>query len=215
MQTAKTRRRDRLWSALLAAWLMATLAGAAGLWRYKLTPAEPVATPAVWPAASAVVRAGDVATLVMLAHPRCPCTRASVAELGRLVQDVRGRVDAHLLVVRPPGVAPGWEHTDLWERAAAIPGLTVHADLEGHEARRFGATVSGHVVVYGPAGELRFHGGITGARGHEGDNTGRARATAAILGGRDDADGPTFGCALLGAEEIDERSRRVDPAARR
>lgn len=193
-------RRDRLWSAALVVWLVAIVAGGGGLWRYKLTPAVVAAdSPDRWPVASWLPLAEDRATLVMSVHPRCPCTRASVAELRRLVTDTNDRVRAHILVVRPPGAPDRFERTDLWDSLAAIPGVTVHSDVDGEEARRFGAIASGHVVVFDPAGRVRFSGGITGARGHEGDNPGRSGASAAILRSLDAGTGPTFGCDLVGA----------------
>lgn len=203
--------RDHRWYALLCVWLAAMVAGSGVMWRHKLTPAEVAAeTPALWPAASTLSRASDRATLVMLAHPKCPCTRASIAELGRLMTEVHGEVDAHVLVVRPPGAPEGWEHAELWDRAAAIPGVTVHADIDGEESRRFGATTSGHVVIYDRAGRLRFRGGITMARGHEGDNAGRDQARAAIFQSLTDGVNPTFGCDLLSTDEI---ARRGDDGA--
>lgn len=191
-------KRDGAWYAMLALWLAAMVVGGGWLWRYKLDAAD-VAAAALdgWPDGSAVPLAADGATLIMFIHPKCPCTRASAAELGRLLTDTQGRVRAHVLVARPPDVYEGWERTDLWDRMAAIPGVTVDADIDGEEARRFGATASGHVVVFDPDGRLRFSGGITGARGHEGDNPGRSRASAVILRIRDSGAGPTFGCDLL------------------
>jgi hypothetical protein len=75
--------------------------------------------------------------------------------------------------------------------------VRVAPDRNGVEARRFGAGTSGHVVIYGGDGRLLFSGGITGARGHVGDNVGLERAIASLR-----ADSPTcarspvFGCLL-------------------
>jgi glyoxylase-like metal-dependent hydrolase (beta-lactamase superfamily II) len=77
-----------------------------------------------------------------------------------------------VLFYRPRQFPAGWERTDLWRSAAAIPGVTVLVDPDGLEAERFGAKTSGHVLVYDSAGRLLFSGGITGSRGHEGDNDG-------------------------------------------
>ena len=203
MPGVKLRGSNGLWYAILGAWLAAMVVGGGYLWRYKLTPTGgPSGSPENWPAASMIPLATDRATLVMLAHPKCPCTSASVGELSRLLTDTHNRADAHVLVVRPPGAPEQWEQTGLWDRLAAIPGVTVHADIEGKEARRFGATVSGHVVIYEPAGRLLFQGGITGARGHEGENPGRSQARSAIMELLADGKSPTFGCDLLSAEEI-------------
>jgi hypothetical protein len=48
-------------------------------------------------------------------------------------------------------------------------------DEGGVEARGFAARASGDVLLYSPAGKLLFQGGITGSRGHEGDNYGLSR----------------------------------------
>jgi hypothetical protein len=112
------------------------------------------------------------ATLVMVAHPRCPCTRASIAELAHIMAYARQSVAAYVLFYRPGTFPPGWERTDLWRSAAAIPGVTVIADPDGRQAQRFGVVTSGHVLLYDRAGKLLFTGGITGSRGHAGDNDG-------------------------------------------
>lgn len=202
---------DGLWYLLIAGWFLAAFGGVAWTWSYKLRPAAVLEAPTQWPAESFIHLAPEGATLVMLAHPRCPCTRASLGELARLMSDARGRVAGHVLVVRPPGTPESWERTDLWELAAKIPGVTVHADVDGNEVKRFGAVVSGYVLVYDEKGRLLFHGGITGARGHEGDNPGRDAATAAILRGAGGGAPPTFGCELLNAEER-ARSEDAPPA---
>jgi hypothetical protein len=76
-------------------------------------------------------------------------------------------------------------------------------DDGGVEARRFGVKTSGTVLLYSALGRLLFHGGITGSRGHEGDNYGITRLAAALRGGAGDTAVPVvsrvFGCAL-GAE---------------
>jgi len=133
----------------------------------------------------------------MLAHPRCPCTRASIAELAVLMTRLGSEARAHVLFVRPRAVEAGWEKTSLWQSAAAIPGVTVHADPGGAEAALFRAATSGQVIVYDASGKLAFSGGITGARGHEGDNVGLLRALAELKGRRaDQNESKVFGCAL-------------------
>src|SRR6267142_2092292 len=70
-------------------------------------------------------------------------------------------------------------------------------DARGGEARRFGVETSGAVILYDSAGKLAFHGGITPARGHEGDSFGRQRIAALLEGApADRADAPVFGCTL-------------------
>ena len=76
--------------ALLFAWAAVVSGGFAVLMRYKSTPGEAHRPPAQWPRESRLQRAsGQRATLVLFAHPECPCTRASVTELARLVAGAR------------------------------------------------------------------------------------------------------------------------------
>jgi hypothetical protein len=99
----------------------------------------------------------------------------------------------------PPNAGPEWTDTELWRRARAIPGLRVVADVDGREARRFGARTSGEVLVYARDGTLAFEGGITCGRGQEGDNAGLRAAATALRGATGSPrDTPVFGCAILG-----------------
>src|SRR5262249_29850459 len=135
--------------------------------------------------------------LVMLAHPMCPCTRASLAELARLSRRLEGRVTTHVLFIRPDGTPDSWAHSDLWDLARAIPGVEAVEDPGAREAARFGGMTSGQVLLYGADGHLQFAGGITSARGHEGDNPGSDRIVDWVTRGRAElAQSPVFGCPL-------------------
>lgn len=190
-------RGERWWRLAIGLWGLAIIAGMALLWRYKLTPVASEDPPTQWPTDSAIERDPGRPTLLMLVHPKCPCSRASLAELARLMDDTSGRAKAIALFVRPEGVPSGWEQSDTWESASRIPGVVVRADEGEVEAHRFGATVSGYTLLYGADGRLLYHGGITGARGHEGYNAGFQRVAALIRDGHADSDrSPTFGCEL-------------------
>lgn len=185
-----------------AFWLLVIVAGAGLLWGYESTPGVAAATPERWPHDSRIKPAADRATLVMLAHPHCPCTRASIGELSRLMTQAQGRVTAYVLFVKPPGFSDGWEQTDLWASAAAIPGVTPLLDDGGVEAGRFHAATSGQTALYDAAGGLLFSGGITGARGHAGDNAGRAAIVALLTSDEAEERGtPVFGCPLFAQNE--------------
>lgn len=187
----------RGWLVLAGAlWLGGIGAGVVALARYASTPGAAPATVAMWPEGTRLSRPPGRPVLVMLAHPKCACTRASVAELETLMAHVGGRVDAFVLFLRPEGLEDGWEQGELWRDAARIPGVTVLRDPDGSEARRFGATTSGHVVLYGADGHLRFSGGITVARGHRGDSPGREALERALREGGEGGDAPVYGCAL-------------------
>jgi hypothetical protein len=181
------------------AWLMMVGAGLAALWQYASMPGSSEAVAEEWPAESRVSHDPRLPTLVMFAHPKCPCSRASVGELARLMVHVQGRVAAELVFYRPAGVESGWERTDLWKAAALIPGVRLRTDDDGVEAHRFGALTSGHTFLYDFRGRLLFSGGITAARGHAGDNPG-STAIAALVNGRIATSRTrTFGCFLRDA----------------
>ncbi|QDE65915.1 RedB protein [Myxococcus xanthus] len=183
-------------------WLGGIVAGSLAMARYSLTPGESLAAPARWPGDSTVPRVEGRPTLVMLAHPLCPCTRASMGELSLVMAKAQGRLDAFVLFLKPEGTGQDWEQGELWRSAAAIPGVTALRDEGGAQAERFGAVTSGQVLFYDAGGTLRFSGGITTARGHTGDNAGRA-AVEALLG--DAPPEALSGHAVYGCELEDPR----------
>ena len=161
---------------LVGAWVLLVCVGFAWLIRYKTTPGEVDGRPPQsWPAESRVRPQPGRANLLLFAHPRCACTHATVSELARLMPMVADRVSVTVVVVRPSGVDAEWDDTELVRRIATIPGARVEQDDDGVEAHRFHAVVSGMTVLYDATATLRFAGGITSSRGHEGDSFGRRR----------------------------------------
>ena len=135
--------------------------------------------------------------LLMFAHPHCPCTAASLQELARLMSGIASDVDATVYFYRPSEAEEDWAAGRLWHAAAAIPGVQVRVDPDGAEAMRFGSTTSGEVLLYDASGGLRFQGGITPARGHEGDNLGKSTVTSIVRGELTHVGhSPVFGCAI-------------------
>jgi hypothetical protein len=191
------------WIALGALWLAGVTGTLAWAAVYRATSGAPAAAPAWWPAGSTLHLDERRPALVMLVHPRCPCTRASIIELARLMTEVGDRVAAHVVFVRPPGVQRDWEQTETWRAAQRISGVTVHVDEAGVEAHRFGAETSGQVVAFSPEGAMLFSGGITGARDHVGDNAGHDALRRVILGETlRVAEGPVYGCPLHDATPL-------------
>lgn len=187
-------------AALVALWLAAVLGGSWWLWRYKTEAGAEPATAGRWPVASGAagpVRSTTRPTLVVFIHPECPCSRATLRELGRLLDAAGDKVATHIVFVRPGGEKTGWERGENWDIAAALPGASVHIDQDGATATAFGVLTSGHTLLYDRDGRQRFSGGITAARGHEGDSTGHSMVADMLLRGRDGtAMTPVFGCAL-------------------
>ena len=156
------------------AWATAIAFGMRVLLNYESAPGRVGAVPQSLPAHSTIQVAKDRLTLVMIAHPECPCTRASVAELAQVMARTQGKISAYVLFYLPTKRDSGWANTKLRSSAAQIPGVTVLSDIDGVEAARFGAETSGHTFVYDAQGRLLFNGGITASRGHSGDNDGES-----------------------------------------
>jgi len=191
---------------LAGCWLGAVAVGLVALMDYDNSPGPPAEAPAIWPADSDIPRDPTGPTLVMLAHPRCDCTRASIGELAELMARAPQRPRAYVVFIKPGSAGPAWEHTSLWDEAARIPDVTVLRDDHGREAARFRTQTSGQTLLYGADGRLLFAGGTTGARGKAGNNAGRATLLAWLTGERPQATAtPVFGCSLFGpADEVPE-----------
>lgn len=192
------------------------VAGLIVLLKYENKPGSSLAAPAEWPSNSKIQRNKNYPTMVMLAHPHCPCTRASIRELAHLMTEVNGQLTAYVLFVKPEIFSTEWEKTDLWESASLIPGVRVMKDDAGIEARRFHALTSGGTVLYDQNGKLLFSGGITSARGHEGDNAGRSAIVSLIQTGEaNQRHTEVFGCALFsGNESCPMEGEDIDAANR-
>jgi len=199
----------------VATWLSLVGGGLWWLLGYENTPGLAAAPPAQWPVNSKIRPAPDQATLVILAHPHCPCTRASLGELASIMAHCQGRLTAYVLFLRPEGFAPGWEQTDLWTSASTIPGVKVILDDDGREARLFHAATSGQAVLYDSQGRLLFSGGITASRGHAGDNAGSSAIISLVHSGvPGSTETSVFGCPLFDPQsecrvsKDDERTKR-------
>lgn len=191
-------RSQRVLWAVLIVWLFSVGTGLAWLMAYDNTPGAPADASVGWPAGSTLPRDASGPTLVMLAHPRCDCTRASLGELAELLARAQQRPRTFVVFIRPGGVAAGWEKTGTFVQATRIPGVTVIRDDNGAEAERFGVSTSGQTLLYDRDGQLVYSGGITGARGKSGSNTGRTTLLELLAGAHPTrATAQVFGCSLF------------------
>jgi hypothetical protein len=181
-----------------ALWLLTTAAGFLVLLNYESKGGSAGPTAGHWPANSQIKRVQNQNTLVMFAHPRCSCTRASLDELNRLLTSCSEKVTVQIWFFKPSQHSNEWTENGLWRSAAAIPNVTVHEDLDGAQATLFGAETSGYVLLYNNAGQLLFKGGITGSRGHVGDNP-NEDTLVSLLNGQTSGLKQTsvYGCPLL------------------
>lgn len=188
---------DRMIPVLVAVWGLLVVVGLCALWSYGSTSGDDEMPPLAWPTASRIARDGKP-TLLFFAHPLCPCSRASLAELARIEAICHDRVDTHVIFIAPREADASWRDSDLYSEARAIPGVAVQADIDRREARLFRVRTSGSCLLYGSDGKLLFHGGLTASRGHEGDNRGRSSVEALLLGDHAEVSTtPVFGCALF------------------
>ena len=178
------------------AWASAIGFGARSLLRYENTPGEAGDPLRNWPRESRLLRPADRFALVLFAHPNCPCTRASLAELEILMARLKGRVAAFVRFRKPEANLSEVQSSDLWKKASSIPGVSAGFDANGLDVRQFGAETSGQALLYDLQGRLVFSGGITTARGHEGDNAGVDAVIARVNGREAPFHTSAFGCSL-------------------
>jgi hypothetical protein len=194
------RARGRNFVIALAAiiWVATVLISYRSVRAFESTPGAPADARASWPANAGVERNLSGPTLVMLAHPHCSCSRASVAELAEIIARGPRNLQTVVFVFRPHDFQAGWERTAVWNAAAKLPNTRVVVDIDGAAARRFGAITSGQTFLYDRAGVLRFSGGITSARGHRGENSGRDSVIRLANTSAGFSTHSVFGCAIGG-----------------
>ncbi|HEX5009475.1 MAG TPA: RedB protein [Planctomycetota bacterium] len=177
-----------------ALWAASVTGGFALAARYDATAGRASSAKSRWPADAPLALDPARPTLLLFAHPRCPCTAATIESLNRLLAHCAGRASVTVLFYDDPALGKGWAHSSLWDAAAAIDGVTVRADPLGATARLFGAWTSGQAFLFAPDGALRCEGGLTPARGHP-DEGGAMRDW--LLDGHGPARAPVFGCSLF------------------
>jgi hypothetical protein len=189
------------------AWVVLVGVGYGVALHHETTAGPSPSAPLRWPADTPVRLDRERLTLLLFAHPKCPCTRATIAELARLVAACGDRLCCRVFFYSDPPLGSEFDHGEAWDDASRIPGVLVGSDPLASLALRFGVTTSGTVLVYDGAGALRFAGGITAGRGHQGDNAGVARIARLARGERIEADRtPVFGCPIVEADD-EERTR--------
>ncbi len=191
--------------ALLFAWVAMVAIGARSALQYENTPGESGTPPArIGPPAMGgrSDASGERYTLYLVGHPECPCTKASIHELNRIISSAPGRLNVNIVFFKPEASEAEIRKSARWTEAATLQGVNVRQDRTGDEVRRLGAKVSGQVMLYDSSGMLLFSGGITGARGHEGDNAGESAILNLLHGKPNEVKTtPVYGCTLFNPDE--------------
>ena len=147
--------------------------------------------------------AKDSWTLAVGIHPQCPCTFATLSELERLLAKAKGQLHCKIYAYCPADFSDGerthFLDTLLIHQARSLPNTELIIDQESDYAMEMGIATSGGCVLYDQSGGVRFRGGITPSRGHEGDNLGSRTILALLRGEESEIDAtPVYGCLLTG-----------------
>jgi hypothetical protein len=183
------------WSALT--WVACIAAAFAYLNRYSSIPGAAFDPKQSAGEFLASVRQPGRPVILVAVHPRCPCTDATLAELGDLLARSDGRCDAVMLEFQPLNPTSDWPKPATNQTLGGVP-VRIITDTEGQLAEKIGAHTSGHLVLVDATGAIRFRGGLTLSRGHRGRSPAQDAILATIMG-REPAlnKAPVFGCALL------------------
>ena len=186
--TPPTRKNDRLsWplGAALVAWIAAAVAGWYGISAYGFK-GDPQATTDIvsqWPAESSIAQMTGRPTLMLFLHPKCPCSRATVAELERLpvLVPVDALPNVCVVAAAPRSSGDRWWSNQFLERVERLPNARLVRDAGGVETALFGARISGTVLLFDANGNRLYAGGVTMSRGHAGDNVGLQAVTDLLV----------------------------------
>lgn len=140
--------------------------------------------------------------LSMGIHPQCPCTRASLAELERLMVHLDRLVHTRVYVFKPSETDSSWLETPLMKKLYGVAGVEILLDQDGQIANQLGILTSGGVMLFDREGQLKFRGGLTSSRGHEGDSLG-TQAIRELVYGRNPLQhhAPVYGCKIIAKRE--------------
>jgi hypothetical protein len=177
-------------------WAILVLVGGMLLVKYQMAPGEQKPGPERLPE-SQTHQGQSLSEMLVFLHPKCPCSRATVEELDRLMADTTGKLKVKAYFVGPQNAADDWTQSPLVVRARSIPNIEVAYDAGGAHAKAFGALTSGQAFVFDPKGKKVYQGGLTASRGHEGANEGCASIVEYVKTGKlPPSQPPVFGCAF-------------------
>lgn len=182
---------------LFCLWLLCLNAGFYLIFSYEVTPGLPFHPPLKWPTESSIRFDHKKPALIIFFHPKCTCSRATLDELEIIQTKIRDATNYVAVFYQPKNKPSLWSEDENLQRAKMM-GFQIVIDWDGIETKRFSATASGSVVLYDTSDNLIFHGGITGARGHDGDNDGEL-SVIALLQKKPGAKANTrvYGCPII------------------
>lgn len=189
-------------SVLFVIWSLGISYGMVRVYDYQTTPgrgAENLARRS-WPASASTP--SSLPRLMLFGHPRCPCTVTSLKRLHELSACRPGQSSMEIIFVRPREDDPDWTTSASVQLAEAIPDAKIFWDRDAQLSAAYGIRTSGHVLAFDADGALKFSGGMTPSRGHDGESSGAKRVRELIerqtVG--PPLQTPVFGCPLFGGE---------------
>lgn len=187
---------------LAIGWCAALLLVWNQLLAHTYRPANTPGAVAAWPVIDQQFDSTGVNILVF-AHPFCPCTRATLAELEDSLQRASPELKVTIVFITAGLSADDVDRSATVAAAKQFPRVALQFDPSADMAKLFGASVSGEVFVFDAAGNRVFHGGITAGRGHRGHSVSKEAFEQVIRGKYEGAgEFPLFGCRLpQGAEQ--------------
>lgn len=184
-------------SSVILLWLVVIAYGYILITHYELKPSSKITKLRSWPSDSHLKHDSKLATLVIFIHPQCPCSKASIAELDRLLTSFHNKLKTIVVFSKPKGESEAWVKSSLWTKVQSLTGVISYIDNDNFEANNFMVDTSGEVLLFDASGKLIYHGGITASRGHEGDNKGKTTISDYLRTGRiNEKEGYAFGCVL-------------------
>lgn len=179
---------------LLFLWSVAALVGGTMLWSYDKAPGATVAN--LDNIENRLQQLGlESPQVLVFAHPKCPCTAATLEQLSQLT--FPSEVGLTVVFFVPDQADASWRDTTNVRLAQQIPRATIQFDPEGELSRSVGVKTSGHCLAVRADGTVGFSGGITISRGHRGPNQGASDLTHCFQRSSGTAEYPVYGCALF------------------
>ena len=202
-------------SCITSLWLLALIPGVHYLLAFEGTSGRTGIAPSDWH--TLALSSGDAhsPTLLVALHPKCSCSNATLTELEEAALTFGRPANTIFLIDPPQGTSFDWRQITSYREAQKALLATVVIDTDGKLAADFGAFTSGDVLLYSAEDShgrrsLRFSGGVTGARGMVGPNSGVEALVAAFhnSSSKPPSSAPVFGCGLLNkAISADERKK--------
>src|SRR6267142_2388289 len=136
-----------VWMLALLFWLALIASGQFWLLRYSFARGATASAPDSIPAFLNCSTTPSRPQLFLSLHPRCPCSRATVNELAKILTRVPNASEVTVLLYKPANEPDPWMNGTLRDECRRM-GCKIRADPGGLLASSLGSRTSGSVVLY-------------------------------------------------------------------